>query len=111
MHILWQYLRPYRGLVVLALLLAGIAQILTLVDPIIFGHILDEYALDPQGRSQSELVRGALSWLGLAAGIALVARLARTLQDYLLQLVTQRFGVQLFNDGLRHTMRLSFAEI
>ena len=42
--------------------------------------------------------------------VALLARLARTVQDYLLRLVTQKFGVQLFNDGLRHTLRLSFEE-
>ena len=52
-----------------------------------------------------------LWWLGFAAAIALLARLARTLQDYLLRLVVQKFGVQLFNDGLRQTLRLSFQEI
>jgi ATP-binding cassette subfamily B protein len=110
-RVLWTYLRPYRWLVVLALTLAGASQALTLVDPIIFGRILDDYALAPGGRSPGELVRGALSWLAIAAVVALLARLARTLQDYLLQLVTQRFGVQIFNDGLRHTLRLSFHEL
>jgi ATP-binding cassette, subfamily B, bacterial len=76
-RILWTYLRPYRWLVAAALLLAALAQVLTLVDPIIFGKILDDYALNQQGRTQRELVSGALWWLGLAALVALLARLAR----------------------------------
>ena len=57
MKILWTYLRPFRGWIVLALSLAGVAQILSLYDPVIFGKIIDEYALHPGGKSQDELVR------------------------------------------------------
>ena len=71
MAILWRYLRPHRGLVALTLLLAGLAQVLTLVDPLIFGRIVDRYVLAPGGRSEAELVRGALVWLLVAAAVAL----------------------------------------
>jgi ATP-binding cassette subfamily B protein len=47
-------------------------------------------------------------WLGVAAGVGLGARLTRTFQDYVLRLVVQKFGMQIFNDGLRQTLRLSF---
>lgn len=110
MRLVWSYLRPHRWIVLLSLLLAGAAQVLTLVDPIIFGKIIDDYALDARGRPRDELVRGALSWLGVAVAVALAARLARTVQDYLLRMVTQRFGVRLFNDGLRQTLRLPFQD-
>jgi ATP-binding cassette subfamily B protein len=110
MHVLLKYLRPYRGLVLLSLLLAALAQVLTLLDPVIFGRIIDEYALNPADRPEAELVRGAAWWLLVALAIALLARLARALQDYLLRMVVQRFGVQIFNDGLRQTLRLSFQE-
>src|SRR5690606_36083797 len=63
-----------------------------------------------QGRSQEELVRGVLFWLFIAIGIALLARLARSFQDYVMRLAVQRFGMQIFNDGLRQTLRLSFQE-
>jgi ATP-binding cassette, subfamily B, bacterial len=110
MHLIWKYMRPLRGWVALSLLLAAIAQVLTLVDPLIFGLIIDRYALNPDNRPESELLRGALGWLLVAAGIALAARLARSFQDYVLAMVVQRFGMQIFNDGLRHTLRLSFQE-
>lgn len=41
MKILWAYLKPYRWLIGLSLLLAAAAQLLSLIDPIIFGMIID----------------------------------------------------------------------
>ena len=110
MKILWTYLKPHRGLIILSLSLAGVAQLLTLVDPIIFGKIIDDYATNPGTKTENELVRGVSFWLGVAVVIALLARLAKTFQDYVMRLVVQKFGMQIFNDGLRQTLRLSFEE-
>ena len=111
MAILGRYLRPHRGLVVLTLVLAGLAQVLTLVDPLIFGRIVDRYVLAPDGRSEAELVRGALFWLLVAALVALAARLASALQEYVMRLLVQSVGRAMFDDGLRRTLRLAFQEM
>jgi ATP-binding cassette subfamily B protein len=108
--ILWAYLQPYRGLVLLSLLLAAGAQLLHLVDPILFGRIIDEYALRQDTLPEDELISGALRLLALAVGVALLARLTRALQDYTVRLVVQKFGMQIFNDGLRQTLRMSYPE-
>ncbi len=110
MHILWNYLRPHWRLAALALLLAGLAQVLNLVDPIIFGMIIDDYALHPGGRSDDELVAGVLRLLCLAVLVALLARLAKALQEYVTRLVVQKLGVAIFNDGLRQVLRLKYQE-
>jgi len=110
MDIIWKYIRPLRWWVALSLLLAGLAQTLTLIDPLIFGRIIDQYALNPDNKPDTVLVRGALWWLLVAAAVALAARFAKTFQDYVLTLVVQKFGMQVFNDGLRQTLRLSFQE-
>ena len=110
MKILWTYLRPQRWLIFLSLVLAGVAQLLTLLDPIIFGKIIDDYTANPYTLPENELVSGVLIWLGIAVGIALLARLAKTFQDYVMRLAVQKFGMQIFNDGLKQTLRLSFAE-
>ncbi len=110
MHILWKYLKPQSRLVGLALFLAALSQVLALVDPIIFGKLIDEYATQKGVRPDDELVRGALGLLWLAVVVALASRAARALQDYVTRMVVQRFGTQLFNDGLRQTMRLNFQE-
>lgn len=110
MHVLWQYLRPLRGLVAVSLLLAAAAQVLALFDPVIFGIIIDEYALNPGDKTDSELIRGAVWWLVVATLVATAAQLTKAFRDYLLRLVVQKFGMQLFNDGLRQTLRLSYQE-
>lgn len=110
MQILWTYLKPYRWLIALSLLLAGAAQVLNLVDPIIFGKIIDDYALRHEHLTEQTLVAGVLRLLGIALAVALVARLAKAMQEYLVRLVVQKFGLQIFNDGIRHTLRLSYQE-
>lgn len=110
MKVLWTYLKSYRYWILLALLLAGIAQILVLYDPIIFGKIIDRFALHPGTQTEDDLVKGVIYWLGIAVGIALAARLVLAFKDYVLRLVIQKFGMQIFNDGLRQTLRLPFDE-
>ncbi len=110
MRILWKYLQPHRAIILISLLLAGAAQLLALIDPLIFGKIIDDYATTPGNRSQKELVQGVLYWLGIAVAVALLARVAKAFQEYTTRLAVARFGMQIFNDGLRQTLRLSFQE-
>ncbi|MVW78774.1 ABC transporter ATP-binding protein [Bordetella sp. 02P26C-1] len=110
MRILWSYLRPHARLGVLALVLAAASQVLALIDPIIFGKIIDEYAINRASKADDELVTGVLQLLGLAILIAVLSRLAKALQEYVTRLMVQKFGTQLFNDGLRQAMRLKFQE-
>ena len=110
MRVLLNYLKPHRGLVILSLLLAGVSQVLALYDPVIFGKIIDNYATPPFTLSPDDRVKGALLLMGLAVVIALLSRLAKAFQEYLTNLVVQKFGVQIFNDGLKQTLRLSYQE-
>jgi len=110
MKILWNYLKPFKWLVLLTMALAGVAQLLALIDPVIFGKIIDQYALNSGHKTEKELVAGALFWLAVAVAVAMVARLAKVFQDYFLRLVVQKFGTQVFNDGLKQTLRLSYQE-
>ncbi|QEC53426.1 ATP-binding cassette subfamily B protein [Anseongella ginsenosidimutans] len=110
MRTLWKYFRQQKWWIALALFLAGIAQLLNLIDPVIFGKIIDDYAMNPGELSRQELVNGVLYWLAIAVAVAMAARVARAFQDYFTRLAVQRFGMQIFNDGLRQTLRLSFQE-
>jgi ATP-binding cassette subfamily B protein len=110
MHILWTYLRPHSRLALLALVLAAAGQILALVDPIIFGTIIDKYAIHRGSKTSDELVHGVLMLLGLAVVVAVASRAAKALQEYVTRLVVQKIGTQIFNDGLRHLMRLKYQE-
>ena len=110
MNILWNYLKPHRNLVIVSLLLAAVSQVLTMVDPLIFGKIIDDYATNPGLLPEDDLIKGVTFWLVIAVGIALLARAAKSFQEYVTRLVVQKFGMQVFNDGLKHTLRLSFEE-
>lgn len=94
----------------ISLILAGIAQLLTLIDPVIFGIIIDRYATGESDLPTYELLTGVLKWLGLALGVALLARIFRALQEYNTRKTVARFGMSIFNDGLKQTLRLSFQE-
>ena len=109
-RVLWNYLKPHGKLVFFSLLLAAISQVLALYDPIIFGQIIDRYATPPFTMPADERVEGAVRLMALAVGIALLSRAAKAFQEYFTNLVVQKFGVQIFNDGLRQTLRLSYQE-
>ena len=81
-----------------------------MVDPLIFGKIIDDYATNPQGLDESSLLKGVSFWLAIAVLVALLSRAAKSFQEYLTRMVVQKFGMQVFNDGLKHTLRLSFQE-
>ena len=110
MAILWKDLKPHRTLLLLSLLLAAAAQLLTLVDPVIFGKIIDRYAGNKYHLSEHELIDGVIYWLCIALGIALFARACKAAQDYTTRKAVARFGMHIFNDGLKQTLRLSFQE-
>lgn len=110
MKLLWHYLKPQRPTIILALFLATVAQLLSLLDPIIFGKIIDDYATNRLGLPEDQLIKEVLLWLGIAIGIAVVSRLARAFQEFLTSKVVYKFGMDIFNDGIKQTLRLSFQE-
>ncbi len=110
MQLLLKYLRPQQKTIFLALLFAGMSQVLSMVDPIIFGRIIDQYGKRSPTVQQNELIKGVATWLFIAIGVALLARLAKAAQDYYTGYSVQRLGLQVFDDGLKQTLRLSFQE-
>lgn len=123
MKILLHYLRPYRWLVAFSLLLAAINQVFSLLDPLIFGKIIDRFANHPHvakniingrvvetARSEGEFIGGVLWLLFLAVCVAMVSRIAKAFQDYFSSVVIQKFGAGIFTVGLRHSMRLPFQD-
>ncbi len=58
MKLLYAYLRNYTGLVALALVLATINQVFSLLDPLIFRHVIDQYATRFQEYSTARVLQG-----------------------------------------------------
>ncbi|MBI1342851.1 MAG: ATP-binding cassette domain-containing protein [Terrimonas sp.] len=138
MKILLHYLKPYKWLVALALFLAAINQVFSLLDPFFFGKMFDTYATHPfekgayvikdvmgesgkmikqkifepsgERRSQSEFIWGVMGMLGILISVAMISRIAKAFQDYFGNVIVQKFGARIFTDGLKHSMKLPYQE-
>jgi ATP-binding cassette subfamily B protein len=109
MKLLYSYLRNYWALVALALILATINQVFSLLDPLIFRYVIDEYATRFQEYTTGEFFRGVGLLLGAAVGVAFVSRVAKNFQDYYINVITQRLGARLYSDGIRHSLELPYS--
>jgi len=119
MKLFLHYLKSYKWLIMLALLLATINQLFSLLDPYIFGKIIDRFASHPQNekidgatvpRGMPAYLSGVL-WLLLAGiGVAMVSRIAKAFQDYFVNVIIQKFGASVYTDGLRHSLRLPYQQ-
>ncbi|MFY0252450.1 ABC transporter ATP-binding protein [Chitinophaga sp. 30R24] len=118
MKLLLHYLKRYKWLVVLAMALASINQLFSLMDPMIFGWIIDRFASHPattakEGnifRPENQYLWGVLLLVGAAIGVAMVSRIAKAFQDYAVNVIVQKFGAQVYTDGLKHSLRLPYQQ-
>jgi ATP-binding cassette, subfamily B, bacterial len=108
MKLLLSYLRPHWRLVLLALLLATVNQVFSLLDPLIFRHVIDEYATRFDQYTTGQFFHGVTLLLLAAVGVAFVSRVAKNFQDYFVNVVTQRLGARLYSDGIRHSLELPY---
>lgn len=109
MNILLTYLKDYRKLILLSLLLAAVNQVFSLLDPAIFRHVIDDYATKFKEYSTSEFFRGVGFLLSLSVGAALVSRIAKNFQDYFINVVTQKLGARIYSDGISHSLKLPYS--
>ena len=110
MTTLYRYLRDYWTLVALALFLAAVNQVFSLLDPLIFRHIIDSYATRFHEYTSSQFIRGVSVLLAAAVGVAFVSRVAKNFQDYYVNLITQQVGARIYADGIRHSLELPYAQ-
>lgn len=110
MKILLKYLKNYKNLVGLALLLASLNQLFSMMDPYIYGKIIDRFATNPGSHTEDEFIRGAGLLILAAIGVAMVSRIAKAFQDYTMNLIIQKFGAAVYTDGLKHALQLPFQE-
>src|ERR1700680_4712725 len=108
MSLLLRYSKQYWKLILVALLLAATNQIFSLLDPLIFRHVIDGYATKYHQYTKAQFVRGAGLLLLAAVGVAFVSRVAKNFQDYFVNVIVQRLGAQLYADGIRHSLDLPY---
>ncbi|MEI6521999.1 MAG: ABC transporter ATP-binding protein [Bacteroidia bacterium] len=110
MKILYTYLKNYWKLIALALTLAAINQIFSLLDPYVFKKIVDEYAFSPKKFTNEEYIKGIGFLILLSMGAAMISRIAKNFQDYFVNVITQQLGAQIYSDGLKHSLQLPYQQ-
>lgn len=124
MKTLLYYLKPHKWLLILSLVLATINQVFSLFSPAITGNILDQLVTHPNHFDKekvhartldqffygTDIYHGAFYFLGLLIGTAMISRIAKAFQDYVVNVITQKFGANIFTDGLQHSMALPYQE-
>jgi ATP-binding cassette subfamily B protein len=108
MNLLYRYSKQYWTLFTVALLLAATNQIFSLLDPLIFRHVIDNYATRYHDYTQGQFIRGAGLLLLAAMGVAFVSRVAKNFQDYFTNVIVQRLGAKMYSDGIRHSLDLPY---
>jgi ATP-binding cassette subfamily B protein len=108
MNLLIEYLKNYKWIVVLALVLAAINIGFSLLDPYITGRIVDRFIERKDVLERSEFIWGVLGLVGLGVGAAMVSRIAKNFQDYFTSIIVQKVGAQMYADGLKHSLELPY---
>jgi len=108
MNLLFQYSKQYWKLFAAALLLAATNQVFSLLDPLIFRHVIDSYATKYHQYTLGQFVHGAGLLVLAAVGVAFVSRVAKNFQDYFVNVIVQRLGARMYSDGIRHSLDLPY---
>jgi ATP-binding cassette subfamily B protein len=109
MKLLYSYLQDHRKMVILILVLASVNQVFSLLDPVVFRHVIDDYATRYSQYTTAQFFRGVSLLLAAAVAVAFVSRVAKNFQDYYINVITQRLGATIYSDGIRHSLELPYS--
>lgn len=109
MSLLFNYLKRYKKLLFLTLLLATVNTVFSLVDPQVFRLIIDNYVSKIGTISHADFLRGVGLLLAASVGAAFISRVAKNFQQYYENVVTQRVGTQLYAFSVAHSFSLPYA--
>ena len=95
-------------MVALAICLAAVNQIFSMLDPQIFRIIVDKYASHIDTIPRAEFIKGVGLMILAFIGVAMVSRIAKNFQDYYVNVVSQSVGAGMYADGIAHSLRLPY---
>ncbi len=108
MNLILLYLRKYRKLLTIALGLAVINQVFSLVSPQIMRIFMDQYATNLDAYTQETFIRWVIKRTLIAIGAAWISRIAKAFQDYYVSLMSQTIGSRLYAEWVSHSFSLPY---
>lgn len=109
MKLLWSYVKQYKRTLLLALVLAAINQVFSLLDPQIFRYIIDDYASKIGDLTAKEFINGVIILLLASVGVNFVSRVAKNFQDYYVNVIVQRVGTNIYAHSVGHSFSLPYS--
>lgn len=107
--LIWSYVKRYKKLLILALIFATVNQVFSLLDPYLFQFVVDDY-INKVGEYSLREYLGGIGLLLLAmAGVALVSRVAKNIQQFYVSSVSERVGTAMYADSVDHTFSLPYS--
>ena len=88
----------------------GHRSVTELIDPLIFGKIIDDYALNPSNSTLKKNHQRCAVLAGCGGFSRRACAGCKSFPGLLTRLAVKKFGMQIFNDGLKQTLRLSYDE-
>ncbi|MBK7039230.1 MAG: ABC transporter ATP-binding protein [Bacteroidetes bacterium] len=110
MKILIHYLSRYKGLVLLSFLLAALNTGFSLLDPVFFGKLFDYIKDNYDKATQQAYITNTFKFIGIMISVAMASRIAKAFQDYTVNTVIQRFGADVYTDGLKRALQLPYQQ-
>lgn len=124
MKILYTYLKAYKPLLFLALVLAAINQCFSLCDSIITGKLINKFSTPHTetgngwfsdaywhvGDTREDFMKSVLVFIGLSIGAAMMSRIAKNFQDYFTNIIIQRTGANMYTDGIKKALSLPYKD-
>ncbi len=114
MKILYKYLLQYKWTLFLAVALATVNTFFSLLDPYVFRRITDDYLTKidflktVKHFTNTQILWGIGKWVLVGVSVAMISRIAKNFQDYFTNVVTQKLGVNIYTDGLSHSLKLPY---
>lgn len=108
MAFLRAYLKKYKKLLIISLVLATVNQVFSLVSPQVLRIIIDEYANNIEIFTESEFIRWVGYWLLIWLIAAGISRIAKIFQAYYVDLMSEKIGAKIYADSIEHTFNLPY---
>jgi len=109
MKLVFSYLKNHKKTLGLALALAVVHQVFSLLDPQIFRLIIDNYVSRIDELSRGEFISGVLLLLLATVLVAFISRVGHAFQDYFVNVTTQKVGTEMYSDSVTHAFSLPFS--
>lgn len=109
MNIITSYIKKYKKLLALSLFFAAINQVFSLLNPQVFRIVIDQYAANYSTFTEQDFIRGVGLMLLLYIAVALISRTGKALQDYYVNVVSEKIGTGIYNNSVSHVFTLPFS--